>query len=302
MSYHRRPSRGRLADRRRVARRPRDDFASPSPANLAEVVGTFPNATPQEVDAGGRRRPGRVPRLAADQPHPPRRVLRPPRAAHQARHRRPRRAHGPRVRQDRHRVPGRGGRRAAHGAVRLRHRPDAVRRRARLRDRREGRLHAPQAVGRGRGHHAVELPVRGAAVDARAVPARRATRRVFKPSRGHARRSASGWSSCSSRPASRRARSTSSTATARSARRWCKNPGVNVVLFTGSYEVGKRIQELSAELARPHRRRRDGQQERRHRLRGRPARPGGDRRRSSARSRRPASAASRRAASSSTSR
>ena len=98
------------------------------------------------------------------------------------------------------------------------------------------------------GHHAVELPVRGAAVDARAEPARRATRAVFKPSRGHA----------GGRPAARRAvrrgrlparaSSTSSTATARSARRWCANPGVNVVCFTGSYDVGRRIQEVSAEL------------------------------------------------------
>src|SRR5438105_3354215 len=28
---------------------PRDDFPSKSPANLAEVVGTFPNATPEEA-------------------------------------------------------------------------------------------------------------------------------------------------------------------------------------------------------------------------------------------------------------
>ncbi len=56
-----------------------------------------------------------------------------------------------------------------------------------------------------------------------------------------------------------------------------RNPGVNVVLFTGSYDVGQRIQQISAGISRPHRRRRDGQQERRHRLRGRPARPGRDR-------------------------
>ena len=78
-----------------------------------------------------------------------------------------------------------------------------------------------------------------------------------------------------------------------------KNPGVNVVLFTGSYDVGQRIQEVSAELARSHRRRRDGQQERRHRLRRCPARPGRDVRHSSAPSRRAASAASPRAGSSS---
>ena len=78
-----------------------------------------------------------------------------------------------------------------------------------------------------------------------------------------------------------------------------RNPGVNVVLFTGSYDVGKRIQQFSATHSRPHRRRRDGQQERGHRLRGCPARPGGDVPASSARSRPAASAASRRAASSS---
>ena len=126
------------------------------------------------------------------------------------------------------------------------------------------------------GHHAVELPLRRAAVDARAEPARRQHGRLQAVARTR-RRSASGSSSCSSRPASRRASSTSSTATARPARRWCSNPDVNVVLFTGSYDVGKRIQQVSAEHARPHRRRRDGQQERRHRLRGRPARPGRDR-------------------------
>ena len=99
---------------------------------------------------------------------------------------------------------------------------------------------------------------------------------VFKPSRGHAgHRPAAGRAVRRGRlPAGRR--STSSTATARPARRWCANPGVNVVLFTGSYEVGQRIQQVSAEHPRPHRRRRDGQQERGHRLRGRPARPGGD--------------------------
>ena len=66
---------------------------------------------------------------------------------------------------------------------------------------------------------------------------------VFKPSRGHA----------GHRPAARRAvrggrlpagrRSTSSTATATAGEALVRNPGVNVVLFTGSYDVGRRIQE-----------------------------------------------------------
>ena len=49
------------------------------------------------------------------------------------------------------------------------------------------------------------------------------------------------------------------------------NAGVNVVLFTGSYEVGKRIRQLSTEIRRPHRGHRDGQQECRDRLRRRPS-------------------------------
>ena len=90
----------------------------------------------------------------------------------------------------------------------------------RFRDRREGRLRPPQAEGRRRGHHAVELPVRRPALDARAVAARREHGRLQAVARTRPR-SASGWSSCSSRPASRPGRSTSSTARGRSARRWC---------------------------------------------------------------------------------
>lgn len=44
------PVRGRLAIAGEWVA-PRDDFPSTSPANLAEVVGTFPNATPEEVRA-----------------------------------------------------------------------------------------------------------------------------------------------------------------------------------------------------------------------------------------------------------
>ena len=42
------PVRGRLAIAGEWSS-PRDDFSSTSPANLAEVVGTFPKATPAEV-------------------------------------------------------------------------------------------------------------------------------------------------------------------------------------------------------------------------------------------------------------
>ena len=117
----------------------------------------------------------------------------------------------------------------------------------RQRDRGEGRLHAAQAVGRGRGHHAVELPVRGAAVDARAEPARRQHRRL-QADRGHARRSASGWSSCSSKPGFPAGTVNLVHGDGAVGEALVRNPGVNVVLFTGSYESGKRIQEVSAEL------------------------------------------------------
>ena len=117
----------------------------------------------------------------------------------------------------------------------------------RIGDRGEGRLRSPQAVGRGRGHHAVELPVRRAALDARAVACSKATR-PSSSRRKTRRRSASGSSSCSSRPASRRGRSTSFTATARVGEALVRNPDVNVVLFTGSYEVGRRIQQISADF------------------------------------------------------
>ena len=176
-----------------------------SPANLAEVVGTFPTATPAEVNAGGRRRPGRVPRRGGGRSRILRaELLRPPRPAHQARHRRPRRADGPRVRQGRHRVPGRGGRRAAHGAVRLRHRPDADRRGA---SRRRSPRRTPScAASRGAWSRSSR---RGTSRSpCRCGCSGRACSKATRPSssRPRTRRpSASGSSSCSSRPASRRA-------------------------------------------------------------------------------------------------
>ena len=53
-----------------------------------------------------------------------------------------------------------------------------------------------------------------------------------------------------------------------------RDADVNVVLFTGSYEVGRRIQAVVGQLLRPHHCLRNGQQERRHRLRRRPPRFG----------------------------
>ena len=60
--------------------------------------------------------------------------------------------------------------------------------------------------------------------------------------------SASGWSSCSSRPASRRARSTSSTATARSARRWCATRTSTSCCSPAATRSGSRIQQVSADF------------------------------------------------------
>ena len=98
-------------------------------------------------------------------------------------------------------------------------------------------------------------------------------------------------------PAGRR--STSSTATARSARRWCATRTSTSCCSPAATRSASASRRCRPSIPRPHRRRRDGQQERRHRLRGRPARPGGDRGHHQRASRRAASAASRRAASSS---
>ena len=216
------------------------------------------------------------PGLAAHQPHSPRRAVRQPRPARQARHRRPGPAHGPRVRQGRHRVPGRGRRRPAHDPVRLRHRPHADGRRAGLGDRREGRLHAPQAVGRRRRHHAVELPLRRAAVDARAEPARRQHGRLQAVG-GHAgHRSAAGRTVRGSRLSAGR-HQPACTATARPARRWCAIPASTSCCSPAATTSASAFSRSRPSMSRSHRRLRDGQQECRHRLRGRPARPGRDR-------------------------
>ena len=241
---------------------PRSSARSPTPRRPRSNAAV--DAARAAFPAGGGRR------------DPAGRVLRPPRPAHQARHRRPRRAHGPRVRQGRHRVPGRGRRRAAHDPVRLRHRPHADRRGARLGDRREGRLHAPQAVGRRRGHHAVELPVRGAAVDARAEPARRQHGRLQAVARTR-RRSGSGSSSCSWRPASPPGIVNLVHGDGEAGEALVRNPGVNVVLLhrqlRGRASASRRSRRAFHDRIVAGR---DGQQERGHRLRGRPARPGGD--------------------------
>ena len=113
-------------------------------------------------------------------------------------------ADGPRVRQGRHRVPGRGGRRAAHGAVRLRHRPDADRRGRS--PPRSPRRTPSCAASRGASSRSSR---RGTSRSrCRCGCSGRACSKATRPSssrRRTRRRSASGWSSCSSRPASRRA-------------------------------------------------------------------------------------------------
>ena len=276
-------------------RRPPSRAATP-PAPTRSSASSPPAAAEEARQAVAAARAA-FPAWRRDQPHPPGRAVRQPRPARQARHRRPRPADGPRVRQGRHRVPGRGRRRPAHDPVRLRHRPHADRRRAGLGDRREGRLHAPQAVGRRRRHHAVELPLRRAAVDARAQPARRQHRRLQAVG-GHARhRPAPGravrggrLSAGRDQPGSRRRRGRRGAgAQSRRQRRAVHRQLRRRPAHSGSCRPS--ITTASSP--------RDGQQERRHRLRRRPARPGRQLRASSAPSRPAASAASRRAASSS---
>ena len=273
-------------------------FESRSPARESEVLGVFPCQQREEAQTGRRRGPRRLSRLAAHQPHPSRRAVRQPRPDRQARDRRPRPADGPRVRQGRHRVPGRGRRRAAHDPVRLRHRPHADR--ARCWPRRSPRRTPSCAASRGASSPSSR---RGTSPSpCRCGCSGRACSKATRPSssRPRTRRpSASGWSSCSRRPAF--------------------PPGV-INLVHGDGEAGealvrnprrqrrpvhRQLRRRPAHPAdvrralRPHRRLRDGQQERGHRLRRRPARSGGQLRRSSAASRPAASAASRRAASSS---
>ena len=93
------------------------------------------------------------------------------------------------------------------------------------------------------GHHAVEFPVRGAAVDAGAEPGRGKHGR-FQAVGGHARQSASAWSNCSRKRAFRPASSTWCTASGEAGEALVRHPGVNVVLFTGSYDVGIAFRSL----------------------------------------------------------
>ena len=225
----------------------KDTFASRSPANRNEVVGTFPAGTPAIAHDAVAAAKARLPGLAAHQPHSSRRVLRPARTAHRARHRQARRIDGPRVRQDADRMPGRGGRRAAHGAVRLRHRPDADR--ARSSPRRSPKRTRSSAASRGAWS--------------------RSSRRGTSPLRCR--------SGCSGRRCSKATRPSSSRARTRPAvgqrlvelfveagfpagtinlvhgdgrvgEALVRNPDVSVVLFTGSYDVGRRIQQISADF------------------------------------------------------
>ena len=278
-------------------------FPSRSPANRDDVVGVFPSGTPGRRQRRRRRRPGRVSRRGGAPAASSAPSVRPPRPARQARDRRPRPADGPRVRQDHHRVPGRGGRRAAHDPVRLRHRaacrsatcsPREIAEKDAFMRRKPWGVVA--VITPWNFPFAVPLWMLGPSL-------LEGNTAVFKPSRRHA----------GHRPAARRAVRRS---------RLPARASINLVHGDGDGRRGAgaqpRRQRRAASpaattsasassscppsLPRPHRRRRDGQQERRHRLRGRPARPGGQRGRHQRASRRAASAASRRAASWSTSR
>ena len=216
----------------------RDDFPSRNPANLAAVVGQFPVATPDEVKAAVQaardafpmwRRTSRIIRaecfdrlaqiikrdtddLATLMARECGKNLTECRAE---------------VVEGLHMVQyvfgsGRGRR---------------VRRGGRVRDRGEGRVHAAEAVGRGRGHHAVELPVRGAAVDARAVLLEGNTC-VFKPSE-ETPAIAQRLVELFAEAGFPRGTVNLDSRAGRVGEALVKNPGVNVVCFTGSYDVGR---------------------------------------------------------------
>ena len=103
------------------------------------------------------------------------------------------------------------------------------------------RLHAARAGRRGRADHPVELPAADGGVEARARRWRAATRWCSsRRSRRRCRRC--GSASCSAMPASRRAWSTSSPASARRpGAALAAHPGVDKVAFTGCTEVGTSI-------------------------------------------------------------
>ena len=165
---------------------PRDDFPSTSPANLADVVGTFPTATPTEVDAAvaaaraaypAWRRTSRI--LRADCFD---RLAQLIKRDTDALAELMARECGKNVTECRAEVvEGLHMVQYVFGTGRM-----PYRRSGRIRDRRERRLHASKAVGRRRRDHALELSLRRAALDARAEPAGREHGRL-QAERGHAR-------------------------------------------------------------------------------------------------------------------
>jgi len=108
------------------------------------------------------------------------------------------------------------------------------------------RLRPPQAVGRVRGHHAVELPVRGAAVDARPSLVEGNTA-VFKPSE---ETPAVGQRIVELMVEAGFPEGVINLVHGDGAvgERLVRNAGVNVVLFTGSWDVGSHIQQVSSTM------------------------------------------------------
>ena len=226
-------------------------------------------------EGGGRCREGRVSRVAAHQPHPARGVLRQARPTRQARHRRARRTDGPRVRQGRHRVPGGGHRRAAHDPVRLRHRPacrsaTCCRRRSRRRTPSCGASRGASSRSSRRGTS--RSPCRCGCSGRSLLEGNTA---VFKPSED--------TPAIGQRLVELFARSRLPGGRRQPRPRRRAKSGEALVQEPGRQRrpVHRQLRRRQAhsgsvgEHARPHRRRRDGQQERGHRLRRRPLRPGG---------------------------
>ena len=112
---------------------------------------------------------------------------------------------------------------------------------ARLPQERVLRLHATRAGRRGRRDHPVELSAADGGVEDRPGARHRLQHRA-ETGRGDAAHRAASGRAARSRPDSRRARSTSSPATARApGAALAAHPGIDKVAFTGSTAVGKRI-------------------------------------------------------------
>ena len=182
--------------------------------NTGEVQAKVAFASKSEVEQADRQRRRGAAGLGRDQPAAPRpRHVQVPRAG-PGRIRRPRPAALLRARQDLRRRQGRHPARPRSGRVRLRHpAPDEgrIHRRRRARHR---SLFGAAAARRRRRHHAVQLSGDDPAVEMRArrspaaMPSSSSRPSAIPPCR-------CALPSCSSRPACRRASSTSSTATRR---------------------------------------------------------------------------------------